>query len=297
MKIEQPMEPRISELTIPEIIPVIPGNDVIYPSMIVPMAITEENIIRLVDEAATTNKIVGLFAQRPDSTSSPPGNLYRVGTAAVILRMLKMPDGSVRVFIQGICRIGIIDFVQTEPYLRARVGRIVEKVEKTPELEALRQNVLSAFQKIVASAPNLPNELAIAAMNMPEPGSLADFVAAHINLNPQERQEILEAEDVRVRLEKLMALVNRELEILELRSRIQSQAQSVMDKAQREFFLREQLKAIQRELGETDEHTMEINELKKKVEEANLPPEAKKEAEQELDRLAKMPPHAAEYTT
>ncbi|MCX8125772.1 MAG: endopeptidase La [Dehalococcoidia bacterium] len=297
MKVEQQTEQRVTEISIPEVVPVIPSTDIIYPSMIVPMATAEKKTVRLVDEAATGDKIIGIFAQRPGTEQPPPANLYRVGTAATILRMLKMPDGSVRAFIQGICRIGLIDFVQTEPYLKARVGRIVERVEKTPELEALRQNILAAFQKIVSSSPNLPNELAIAAMNLPEPGNLADFVAAHINLSLQEQQEILETEDVKKRLEKLTAFVNRELEILELRGKIQSQAQSVMEKAQREFYLREQLKAIQKELGETDERTMEVNELRKKVEAANLPPEVRKEADRELDRLSKMPPQAAEYTT
>jgi len=287
----------MAEISIPEIIPIIPSHDIIYPSMVVPMAIDDEKTIRLIDEALVGDKIVGIFAQQPTAELKTPANLYRVGTAAIILRMFKMPDGSVRVFMQGICRIGLIDIVSTEPYLKARVGRIVEKLEKTPELEALRQNILSSFQKIVGSAPHLPNELAVAAMNLPEPGNLADFIAAHINLSLQEQQEILETEDVKKRFEKLTVFVNRELEILELRGKIQSQAQSVMEKAQREFFLREQLKAIQKELGESDEHTMEINELKAKIEEAKLPPEARKEADRELDRLAKMPPQAAEYTT
>jgi len=297
MKVEQQMEPQITEISVPEIVPVIPSNDIIYPSMVVPMAITEEKTVKLIDEAATGDKIVGLFVQQPGMEPPPPANLYKVGTAASILRMFKMPDGSVRAFIQGICRIGVIDFVQTEPYLKARVGRIMERVEKTPELEALRQNILASFQKVVSSAPNLPNELAVAAMNLPEPGNLADFVAVHTNLNLQEQQEILETEDVKQRLEKVANFINRELEILELRNKIQSEAQSVMDKAQREFYLREQLKAIQKELGESDERTMEINEIKVKIEEANLPEEARKEAERELDRLAKMPPQAAEYTT
>jgi len=298
MPVEEKLEKRATEISIPDVLPIVPsGDSIIYPSMIVPMAIVEDNIVRLVDDAVTADKMVGIFAQRPGVDQPLPESLFKVGTAASILRMFKMPDGSVRAFIQGICRIGVIDFVQTEPYLKARVGRIVERAEKTPELEALRQNILTSFQKIVGSAPNLPNELAIAAMNLPEPGNLADFVAAHINLSLQEQQEILETEDVKQRLEKLTTFVNRELEILELRGKIQSEAKSVMDKAQREFYLREQLKAIQRELGEADERTVEINELKAKIEEAGLPAEARKEAERELDRLAKMPPQAAEYTT
>jgi len=297
MIVGEKLEKKDPETPIPEIMPVIPSNDIVYPSMVVPMAIGEEKTIKLIDETVAGDKTVGLFAQRPEVDQPPPENLYKVGTAASILKMFKMPDGSVRAFVQGICRIGIIDFEQTEPYLRARVGRIVEKVDKTSELEALRQNILTSFQKIVNLAPNLPNELAVAAMNLPEPGNLADFVAAHINLNLQEQQEMLETDDVKQRLEKLTTFVNRELEILELRGKIHSEAQSVMDKAQREFYLREQLKAIQKELGEADERTIEINELRAKIEEAKLPAEAKKEAERELDRLSKMPPQAVEYTT
>jgi len=286
------------EITIPAELPVIPsGESVIYPSMIVPMAVTDEKIIRLVDEAVTGNKMVGLFARRTDARETSLQNLYQVGTAAGILRMFRMPDGSIRVFLQGICRVRMKEIIQTEPYIKASVEKIEEIEEKTPELEAIAQTVLSSFQKIVSLAPNLPNELSIAAMNLPSAGSLADFVAAHINITPQEAQELLEEADVKKRLEKLMKYVTRELEILELRGKIQSQVQTVMDKTQREFYLREQLKAIQRELGELDERTMEINELKARIEAAGMPEEVRKEAERELDRLAKMPPQAAEYTT
>ncbi|MCR4394394.1 MAG: LON peptidase substrate-binding domain-containing protein, partial [Dehalococcoidales bacterium] len=286
------------EIPIPAELPVIPsGDSVIYPSMIVPMAVTDEKIIKLVDEAIAGNKMVGLFARRADSREPLPQNLYQIGTAAGILRMFRMPDGSIRVFLQGICRIRMKEVIQTEPYVKVSVEKIEEIEEKTPELQAVAQAVLSSFQKIVSLAPNLPNELSIAAMNLPTAGSLADFVAAHININLQEAQELLEEADVKKRLEKLMKYVTRELEILELRGKIQSQVQTVMDKTQREFYLREQLKAIQRELGELDERTMEINELKARIEAAGMPEEVRKEAERELDRLAKMPPQAAEYTT
>jgi len=296
--VDEKLEKRTAEISIPQELPILPsGKSVIYPSMLVPMAIGEERMVKLVDDAVTGDKMVGLFAQRPGGDEPLPQNLYTVGTAASIVRMLKMPDGSVRAFLQGICRIRLIEFTQTEPYLKAKVERIEEREEKTPELEAMARNIISLFQKVVSLAPNLPDELAIAAMNMPTTGNLADFVAAHINLSLEEAQEILEAEDIRQRMEKLTRFINRELEILELRGKIQSEVQSVMGKAQREFYLREQLKAIQRELGETDERTMEINELKEKIEAANLPDEVRKEAERELDRLAKMPPQAAEYTT
>jgi len=207
-----------------------------------------------------------------------------------------MPDGSIRVFLQGISRIKLKKITQTEPYLKAKVEVIEDKVEQTTELEALVRNLTGLFQRVIELAPNLPSELNVAVLNIPDPGSLADFIAANINLKFEERQEILETINVTERIKKLTAFVNRELEVLELGSKIQAQAKEEMTKAQREFFLREQLKAIQKELGETDERTIEINELRQKIAEAKLPPEANKEAEMELERLAKMPPGAAEYT-
>lgn len=295
--IEKPGQKQTS-ISIPDELPIIPsGESVVYPSMIVPLAANDEKTIKLVDEAATGDKIVGLFAQRQGVEEPPPANLYGMGTAASIAKMLKMPDGSIRAFLQGISRVRLAELVQVEPYLRGRVERVEVTVERTPELEALMRNIVSLFQKVVALAPNLPDELAVAAMNLPDPGSLADLVAAHVNLSLEESQEILETLDVQERMEKLTSFINRELEILELRGKIQSQVRTEVDKAQREFLLREQLKAIQKELGEVDERTVEVNELRAKIEEAALPAEARKEAERELDRLAKMPPQAAEYST
>ena len=295
--IEKPGQKQTS-VSIPDELPIIPsGESVVYPSMIVPLAANDEKTIKLVDEAATGDKIVGLFAQRQGVEEPPPANLYGMGTAASIAKMLKMPDGSIRAFLQGISRVRLAELVQVEPYLRGRVERVEVTVERTPELEALMRNIVSLFQKVVALAPNLPDELAVAAMNLPDPGSLADLVAAHVNLSLEESQEILETLDVQERMEKLTSFINRELEILELRGKIQSQVRTEVDKAQREFLLREQLKAIQKELGEVDERTVEVNELRAKIEEAALPAEARKEAERELDRLAKMPPQAAEYST
>ncbi|MCD6391484.1 MAG: endopeptidase La [Dehalococcoidia bacterium] len=280
---------------IPEELPILPQNEiVVYPSLIVPLATAEEKILKLIDDAASGDKLVGFFAQRPDSQEAT--DLYSVGTAAIIARMLKLPNNSVQVFFQGLSRIGLKKVTQVQPYLKAQVEVIEDKIEKTAELEALVRNLTGLFQKVVDLAPNLPSALNIAVLNMPDPGSLADFVAAHINLALEERQEILEAIDVAERIRKLTTFVNRELEVLELGSKIQSQAKEEMTKAQREFFLREQLKAIQKELGEADERTIEINELKEKIAAAKLPAEASKEAERELNRLTKMPPAAAEYT-
>jgi len=295
---DEKTDTKVAEVLIPDELAIIPGGPgAVFPAMMVPIIVTNENAIKLIDEVVAGDKIVGVFAQRQDVEEKPPANLYEVGTAASIIRMLKMPDGSVHALLQGIARIRLAQVIQVEPYIRGKVEKLEDVVSRTPELEARMRNILSLFQKLVSLAPNLPDELAVAAVNMSEPGMVADFVAVNSNLQPAESQEMLETLDVGKRLEKLTTYVNRELEILELGSKIQSQVKSEMDKSQREFLLREQLKAIQKELGEVDERTVEIGEIRAKIEEAKLPPEAMKEAERELDRLAKMPPQAAEYTT
>lgn len=297
MEVKEEAKGTREKFHIPEEMPIFPsGQTVVYPAIIIPLGTADEKLVRLIDEAASKDKFVGFFAQRPGPEAPLPESLYPVGTVAIIARMFKLPDGSIRAFFQGISRARIKEFTQTEPYLKARIEVLEDKVEKTTELEALTKNLLGLFQRAVELAPNLPAELGIAALNIPEPGTLADFVAAHISLKPEEAQEILETLDVSERIRKLTTYLNRELEVLELGSKIQSQVKQEMEKAQREYFLREQLKAIQKELGELDERAMEINELKAKIAEANMPPEAQKEAERELDRLAKMPPAAAEYT-
>jgi ATP-dependent Lon protease len=287
----------LTKITIPSELPIIPvGENMVFPSIVVPLSTEKQRIVQLIDAALSDNKLVGIFGQRTDTEQPTVADLYHTGSAALIARMFKIPDGSIRVFLQGLARIRLVDITQTEPYLKGRVEFVEEKVEKTTELEALTRNLLSLFQKVVDIAPNLPGELSVAAVNITEPGDLADFIAVHINLKLDERQEILETLDVTQRVKKLTEYINRELEILELGSKIQSQIKGEMDKAQREFYLREQLKAVQKELGEVDERSMEVIELKKKIEQAQLPPEAQKEADRELDRLAKMPPAAAEYT-
>jgi len=296
--VDEKIESNVAEVSIPEELAIIPGGPgPVFPAMLVPIAVTTENTIKLIDDAVAGDKMVGVFAQRPGVEEPAPANIYEIGAAASIVKMLKMPDGTVHALLQGIARIRLAQVVQVEPYIRGRIERVEETLDKTPELEALIRNILSQFQRLVSLAPNLPDELSIAAINVTEPGMIADFVAVHSNLKPEEGQEILETLDVKERLEKLTAYVNRELDILELGSKIQSQVKSEVDKNQREFLLREQLKAIQKELGEVDERSVEIGEIRAKIEEAKLPPEAVKEAERELDRLAKMPPQAAEYTT
>ncbi len=287
----------MQEPYVPEVLPVLPLKDtVIYPHIIVPLLVTREELVKMIDEALTSDRMVAAVAAREEVEDPQPEQLYQVGTAAAIIRMLKLPDGSMQLFVQGVHRIRIVDYVQTHPFLKARVEKVREKVERTIEVEGLARNILAQFKNIVQMAPYLPNEIFIAAMNISEPHNLADFIASNINLSLEEKQELLEALDVKERLEKLTIYLNRELEILEIGSKIQSQIQTEMSKSQREYWLREQLKAIQKELGEIDERTMEINEFREKIEKSGMPEEARKEAERELDRLAKMPVAAAEYT-
>ncbi|MEE8374442.1 MAG: endopeptidase La [Dehalococcoidia bacterium] len=299
LPVDEKTDEKPAEVSVPEELPLLPSREmVVYPSLLIPLVASEEHTIRLIDEAATGDKMLGIFAQRQGVEEPPPANLYAIGTAAVIAKMFKMPDGTIRALLQGISRIRLREIVQTEPYVKAKIEVIKEEaIEKSTEIEALLRNLQSQFQKVVTLSPNLPDELSLAAASITDPGTLSDFLAAHINLKLEESQDLLETLDIPARLQKLSPFVNRELEILELGTKIQSQVKTEMDKAQREFFLREQLKAIQKELGEVDERTVEINQLRQRLEEAKLPPEAMKEAERELDRLSKMPPQAAEYST
>ena len=282
---------------IPPELNVLPLQDtVIYPHIIVPLLITREELVRMVDEVLMGDRMVAAVASMEESEAPTPEQLYKVGTAAAIIRMLKIPDGSMQLFLQGVQRVRISEFTQKEPTARAKVEAIQETMQKGVELEGLARNVLAQFEKMVSMAPYLPNEIFVAAMNIGEPNNLADFIAANINITLPEKQELLEAVDVSERLQQLTVYLNKEIEILEIGSKIQSQIQTEMSKSQREFFLREQLKAIQKELGEVDEKTMEVNEFKEKIEQSGMPPEARKEAERELDRLERMPVAAAEYT-
>jgi len=287
----------MAEPYIPEILPVLPLKDtVIYPHIIVPLLITREELVKLIDDALTADRMVAAVASKEEVDAPDPEQLYDIATAAVIIRMLKLPDGSMQLFMQGVQRIRIVEYVGKEPYLKAKVEKVREIMEQTVELEGLARNVLTQFKNMVSLAPYLPSEIFIAAMNISEPNNLADFIASNINITLQEKEELLEALDVKGRLEKLTVFLNKELEILEIGSKIQSEVQTELSKSQREYFLREQMKAIQKELGEVDERTMEINEFTEKIEQSGMSEEARKEAERELDRLAKMPVAAAEYT-
>ena len=287
----------IDEMEIALELPIMPLPDtVIYPHIVAPLLVTDDDLIKLIDDSLAGDRIIGVVTLRDGEQEAEPGNLFDVGSAVAIARMFKLPDGQMQLLVQGVARISIKDYSQTDPYLKAGVERLVDKVEDTVELEALTRNALNLFRKIVNLAPYLPDELFVAAMNVDEPADLSDFLSANINMSTAEKQELLEELDVKERLKRLTVLLNREVEVLEIGSKIQDQVQSELGKGQREFFLREQLKAIQKELGELDEKTMEINELHEAIDKSGMPEEARKEAERELERLANMPAAAAEYT-
>lgn len=286
------------ENRIPEILPILPLREtVIFPSMVAPVVVGRERSIRLIDEVAVGSKMFGVVAQKDPQAEDPtPEQIYNIGTVCTIIRMLKFPDGTTRLLLQGISRIRINQILETEPYLKAQVAPIQEVYELTIEIQGLMRNALDLFQKVVSMAPYLAEEAYITAMNIQEPNRLADFIAANLNINTAQKQEILETIDVKERLQKVTYFLNSEIQILEVGKQIQSEIKTEMDKRQREYILREQLKAIQKELGEVDEQTKEINELREKIEQAGMPEEVRREAERELDRLSQMMPGAAEYT-
>jgi len=282
---------------IPEELPILPLREtVVYPQMLIPLVVGREKSIKLVEDALAGNKIIGMCMQKTPVEEPTPDDIHKVGTVGIIVRSLRFPDNTLRLFVQGLQRIRIIEFTQTEPYFKAKVEVIEERVEKTVEIEGLMRNLLNLFQKMASLIPQFPEELIINAMNIQEPGKLADFIAFNTNLNINEKQEILETIDIKERLQKVTYYLTRELEILEIANKIQNEVKNEIEKSQKEYFLRQQMKAIQKELGEIDPREMEINELKQKLQEAKLPPEAMKEAERELERLALMPPGSAEYT-
>ena len=281
---------------VPEVLPALASRAVVlFPGLMVPLASADEAIVQAVVEAAASpSKMLALFAQKTGTDGQPTDELYTVGTAANVLRMARAPTGAVQAIIQGVARVRLLAKEQEKPSLRVRVETIRETDHQGIEMEALYRSVLSQFQKAIGLTESLPDELAAAAETIAPAGSLADFVAAHVNMKPEERQAVLEAANIEDRLRLVNSFLTRELEVLQVEQDIQSKVRGEMEQGQRQYILREQLKAIQRELGES-ELTPEIDELQKRMEEAHMPEEARKEAERELERLRSMPQAAAEY--
>jgi ATP-dependent Lon protease len=291
------VEERQEELTFPATLPVLPLKDtVVFPESVTPLAIGQERSIKLVEDVVSGDRVLALVTVKNPEMEQPGwDDLHKVGTAAVIHKMIKVPDGTLRILVQGVRRIGLDRPVQDDPYLIGEFVELHDELTETPEVEALTRNVQTLFGRIIGLVPYLPEELQIAAANVEDPSALCNLVASTLRLKTNEKQRLLELTAIEARLREISAVLNRELEVFELGSKIQSQVQEEMEKGQREFFLRQQLKAIQDELGEGDADQAEINELRSQIESLELPEDARKAAERELARLEKLPSAAAEY--
>ncbi len=284
--------------TIPAELPILPlRQTVVYPLTFLPLNVERPESVKLIDDVVLGNKMVGLVTvKNPDADRALPEDLYTVGTAAVVHRAIKSPTGNVGVIVQGIERIKPVEFTQTEPYLKARIEVAPDVEDDGIEVEALSRNTIELFQRLISLVSYLPNELMVAVLNTDEPRQLVYLVANAVRIDTEAAQQLLELPSVREKLHNLNSVLTRELEVLELGQKIKDQAQSDMEETQKEYYLRQQLKAIQQELGEEDEQAKEVNELREKIEIAGMSEEAKTEALRELDRLSSMPQAAAEYS-
>jgi ATP-dependent Lon protease len=295
LNLEEPFEP--TDVEIPSTLPVLPLKEtVIFPQSVSPLAIGQERSIRLVDDVLEGERMLALVAVE-DSSVEVPGwdDLYEIGTAAIVHKMIRVPDGTLRILVQGVGRIRLTGRSQDEPYLLGEFEAVPDEIAETPELEALTRSVQGEFSRLISLVPYLPSELELAAANVDEPSALSHLVASTLRLKTAEKQALLEQADVAERLRDVLRILKRELEVVELGTKIQSQVQSELEKGQREYFLRQQLKAIQEELGEGDEQQAELNELREQVDQKDLPEDVRKAVERELSRLEKLPPAAAEY--
>jgi len=291
---------RDTDRPMPDMVGILPlRGTVLFPQAVVPLGAGRASSLRLIEEAQQGGRLVGAVTQKDPKEDSPRAEgLHSVGTITLIHKALKQPDGTMRLVAQGVARFRLVEIVQTEPYLKARIEPIDEPDTAADlELEALVRSVTSLFGKVISLSPTMPDEMVTLLDNVDGAGAIADMIAASLPTLPIAlKQELLETVNVRERLSKLAGALSKEAEVLELGSKIQSEIQSGMNKTQREYYLREQLRAIQKELGEADDRTQEVDGLRAKIEAAGMPDEAKAEALRELDRLAKMPPTAAEYT-
>jgi ATP-dependent Lon protease len=288
---------RVSSSSLPERLPVLGLSDiVIFPTMVAPLLVETAQSTRLIDDVVGGDRLLGVALQRnPEAENPLPHEMHEVGCAARVLKMLKFPDNTVRVLVEGLWRIRIKEYTTAEPYLCAKFELIKDVSENSVELTAMLRNAQSQFQEIIKLSPALSEQIKIAALNTEDPGHFSDLIAVNLNLDLDERQKLLETSSVKERLTRLLPMLNREHEVLTLSSKIQTEVATSISKTQRDFFLREQLRAIQRELGESDPNAGEIRVLREKLEQTPLPPEAKKVATSELERLQQMPPAAAEY--
>ena len=289
--------PRVSSSSLPEKLPILGLSDiVIFPGMVAPLLVETAQSTKLIDDVVSGDRLLGVVLQKNAEAENPlPQEMYEVGCAARVLKMLKFPDSTVRVLVEGLWRIHIKEYPSVEPYLCAKFELVPDLREDSVELTAMMRSAQGQFQEIIKLSPALSEQIKIAALNTEDPGHFTDLIAVNLNLALEERQKLLETNSVKERLTRLLPMLNREHEVLTLSSKIQSEVATSISKTQRDFFLREQMRAIQRELGETDPNAAEIRLLRERIEAADLPAEAKQVATQEVDRLQQMPPAAAEY--
>ena len=298
---EKPPE-QSTPTPIPETLPILPITDsVLFPKMVFPLLVMTPDSVQLIDETMSRDRMVGMVFAKPDETSesmTKPENYAAVGTSAMILKMAKTPDNRTQLLVQGLGRFRIKQLSQPEgkPFWQAAVEHLTEDTSRDTEIEALMANIVNLFARIVQHSPTLPPEVVYMAQSIKEPGTLADMITSSLNATSEEKQKVLEILPVGERLKEVTRIVNKQLEILDLGKKIQDQVKGDMDKKQREYYLREQLKAIKTELGDKDEGTVEVDEYRTKIKEKGLPPEAAREAERELERLTRMHPSSAEYT-
>jgi ATP-dependent Lon protease len=291
-------EEDLADIDVPADLAILPLRGVvIFPSAIVPLLISRGSSLKVVEEALAGDRMLGVVAQKnPEEEEPDVVGLYTRGTAGRILKMLKYPDNSVRILVQGLRRVEMVEYIQRAPFFRARVRLLSDVYEPSKDIEALQAHMVNQFAKFVSMIPYLPDELQVVAMNIKDPGRVTDLIASNLNISVEEKQDLLSTPAVQTRIEKLSAILNRETELVELGHKIQSQVQSELTKNQKEFYLRQQMRAIQKELGEADGRSGDIEELRRKMESAQLPAEARKAAEAELDRLRMIPPESAEHT-
>jgi ATP-dependent Lon protease len=288
---------RVSAHSLPQSLPILGLSDiVIFPGMVAPLLVETPQSIKLIDDVVAGDRLLGVALQRkPEAENPTPEEMHETGCAARLLKMLKFPDNTVRVLVEGLWRIRIKEYVNHDPYLSAKFELMKDVVEDSVELTAMMRNAQGQFQEIIKLSPALSEQVKIAALNTEDPGHFTDLVAVNLNLNLDERQKLLEQTSVKERLSFLLPMLNREHEVLTLSSKIQTEVATSISKTQRDFFLREQMRAIQRELGETESNAGEIKAIREKIDSTPMPAEAKKVANQELERLQQMPPAAAEY--
>ena len=281
---------------VPKILKILPNEtSVLFPYMVLPFSVTEENTKKLVEDAVSSDRIIGMFTTKTPSDSSKRSPLYTIGSAGIILRMLRIPDGSLQVIMQGVRRVVLKKITQDQPYFKAEIEPLEESFEKSIEFEGMLRTAMAQFHEIIEHAPYLPPEMKMVIDNLELPSQQIDFMATNLNLKKEEQQQLLEQLDLTKRLKMLLSFLDRELEILKIGNKISEDIHQSMNKAQREMILRQQLEAIKKELGETDEQTVVINEIKKKIEQAKLPEEVKKETDQELERMSQIPSISPEY--